>query len=135
MRILFDTNILIAAFITEGKCSELLEHCLRKHKIISSEFILAEFHKHLVQKFKFSETESQEAINLLRMKIEIVTPVEMKEQICRDQDDDNIIASAIAGEADCIITGDKDLLILKKVYSIDIINPSEFSFYESSEIN
>ena len=43
MKVVLDTNVLIAAFITKGVCSELLEHCLRRHEIIMSEFILDEF--------------------------------------------------------------------------------------------
>lgn len=45
MRILLDTNVLIAAFLTRGICNELLEHCLRHHQLINSEFLLNEFHK------------------------------------------------------------------------------------------
>ena len=41
MKVALDTNVLIAAFITKGVCSELLEHCLRRHEIIMSEFIVS----------------------------------------------------------------------------------------------
>ena len=37
MKILLDTNVLIAAFITRGLFNELLEHCLRRHQIIISD--------------------------------------------------------------------------------------------------
>jgi uncharacterized protein len=39
-------------------------------------------------------------------------------------------APAIAGEADCIITGDKDLLTLGKFETVDILLPRDFSAYE-----
>ncbi|MEX0270162.1 putative toxin-antitoxin system toxin component, PIN family [Leptolyngbyaceae cyanobacterium UHCC 1019] len=43
--------------------------------------------------------------------------------------DDMILATAFTGEAVCIITGDKDLLTLKKFGEIDILSPSEFEAY------
>ena len=46
--------------------------------------------------------------------------------MCRDPDDDNILAAAESGKCDCIITGDKDLLVLKAYKGIDILNPREF---------
>ena len=39
MRVVLDTNVLIAALITRGVCSDLLEHCFRRHEIVLSEFI------------------------------------------------------------------------------------------------
>jgi predicted nucleic acid-binding protein len=48
------------------------------------------------------------------------------DNICRDKDDNNIIALAVSAKADFIITGDKDLLVLKKYKSIRIVSPREF---------
>ena len=38
----------------QGFCAELLEHCVSRHEIVSSETILAEVHEHLAGKFKYS---------------------------------------------------------------------------------
>jgi putative PIN family toxin of toxin-antitoxin system len=46
MKVVLDTNVLIAAFITRGSSSDLLEHCIRQHEIVTSEFILDEFRQH-----------------------------------------------------------------------------------------
>ena len=43
---------------------------------------------------------------------EIVEPVTFETQICRDPDDDAILGTAVAGNADCIVTGDNDLIII-----------------------
>ena len=64
----------------------------------------------------------------------LVTPVVLSGKICRDPNDDAILGTAVAGEGDCIITGDKDLLVLKHFGSIDIISPSEFSNYEAPKL-
>lgn len=51
MKIVLDTNVHIAALITRGVCSDLLEHCIQYHEIIASEFILSELHRNLSKKF------------------------------------------------------------------------------------
>jgi putative PIN family toxin of toxin-antitoxin system len=53
MRVVLDTNVLIAAFITHGLCSTLLEHCFQLHELVTSEFILSEFREKLIKKFQF----------------------------------------------------------------------------------
>ena len=135
MKILLDTNVIIAAFITRGVCSDLLDHCIRHHTLITSEFILNEFQEHLIHKFKYTAEEVREAIDLLRMKMKIVKPKLLKELICRDPDDDMVLGTALAGDVKCIITGDKDLLVLKRFESFDIISPKDFAAYEFAENN
>ena len=134
MRIVFDTNVLIAAFITQGVCNDLLEHCIRHHELVTSDFILDEFYKHLIGKFKYDSIEATEAIELLRLKMEIVVPVELEMPVCRDPDDDMVLGTALAGRVKCIITGDKDLLVIKEFHEVDIIRPAEFGEYETGKM-
>ncbi|HCU26108.1 MAG TPA: putative toxin-antitoxin system toxin component, PIN family [Deltaproteobacteria bacterium] len=56
----------------------------------------------------------------------------LKEKICRDPDDDWILSTALEGEANCIITGDRDLLTLSKYQEIFILKPEEFWKFEST---
>ena len=46
--------------------------------------------------------------------------------ICRDADDDNIIACAAAAKADYLVTGDSDLLEIKGYQGVKIITPRDF---------
>lgn len=131
MKIVFDTNVLIAAFITHGVCNDLLDHCIRHHELVTSNFILDEFREHLVGKFKYSVDEADEAIALLRLKMEVVTPARFENPVCRDHDDDMVLGTAIAGEATCIVTGDKDLLVLETYRTVDIVSPAQFAQYEA----
>jgi uncharacterized protein len=62
--------------------------------------------------------------------MEIVIPVKLEQQVCRDIDDDWILATALTGMAQCIITGDKDLLVISRFENIDIISPINFQVYE-----
>lgn len=134
MKIVFDTNILIAAFITHGTCAELLEHCAVVHEVILSRFILNELQDKLVHKFGFTSREADDVVRLLSTRCAILTPVELAEPICRDRDDDKIPGTALAGNCECIVTGDKDLLDLQKVKGVLIVNPSDFWTIESQQV-
>ncbi len=131
MRLVLDTNVLIAAFIARGTCHELLEHCVREHTLVGSSFVLDEFLDKLVEKFDFSAQEAGEARELLATRMIAVEPGTLGERACRDADDDSILATAVAGDCACIVTGDKDLLVLGAFRGIDIISPRDFWRYES----
>ena len=133
MRIVLDTNVLIAAFIARGVCHRLLEHCIGHHTLVTSEFILNEVREKLVEKFKYMPEVTDEVIALLRSRMEIVMPALLDAPVCRDADDDNILATAVTGNCKCIVTGDKDLLILKQFQGIDIVSPSDFQAVERTE--
>ena len=132
MKIVLDTNVLIAAFITRGMCSDVFKHCVRQHTLITSEFILDEFRGKLVRKFKYSAAETGEAIELLRLRMEAVIPAEFDAAVCRDPDDDAVLGTAVAGDAACIVTGDTDLLVIERFRGIDIVRPSKFAEYETT---
>jgi predicted nucleic acid-binding protein len=62
--------------------------------------------------------------------MEIVIPIQLEQQVCRDIDDDWVLATALSGKAQCIVTGDKDLLVIARFENIDIISPNDFQTYE-----
>ena len=45
---------------------------------------------------------------------------------CRDSDDDKLLETALMGEADCLITGDRDLLAMSPFHDIPILTPAGF---------
>ena len=59
MKLVLDTNVLIAAFISRGVCNELLEHCVVNHDVVLSQFIFGELKEKLEGKFKFSARETK----------------------------------------------------------------------------
>ena len=71
---------------------------------------------------------------LVQSRTQIVVPVSLKEPVCRDPDDDVVLATAVAGDVTCIVTGDEDLLVLKEFQGIDIIRPKDFATYEAERI-
>jgi uncharacterized protein len=128
MRIVLDTNILISAIGWGGKPNTILKLCIEKKlNLFLSNQILFEVNKVLSRK-KFNNIElkhKKEFIIFLREISTIVKP-STKVNICRDINDNMFIETAIEANANFIISGDEDLLSLKKYNNIEIINPNIF---------
>lgn len=127
MKVFFDTNVIISAFITRGHASELFEHCLAAHKCYTSDFVLSELNKNLKKKFKYSKTEIKTVLDFLKENLNIIgSHKKLEKKVCRDEGDDSILAALISVNVDCIVTGDKDLKILKSFNNINIVSPKDF---------
>ena len=128
MKAVFDTNVLIAAFLTEGLCAKLLIRARRNEfSLVLCPFILQEFQKFLQKKIKASSQEIKMALKLLEEAASEINqhPIFI-ERTCRDVDDDNILKCALASESNYLVTGDDDLLTLHKYRKIKIIKPRQF---------
>jgi putative PIN family toxin of toxin-antitoxin system len=128
VKAVFDTNVLIAAFLTEGLCSGLLIRARKKaFNLVLCDDIIREFEGILIKKFKLTSTDISEISAIVsEAASEILHKLGPIPNICRDPNDDMIIACAIDAAADYIVTGDEDLLILKRYKDIVIINPRNF---------
>ena len=126
MRVVLDTNVLLAAFITHGVCAGLYEECLLQADLVTSDHILRELGDRLITKGKFAKAEAEAVIQAVRKDAELVSPVALAQRSSRDPDDDWVLATAVTGAADVIVTGDKDLLVLKRYEGIPIVTPRGF---------
>ena len=126
MKVLLDTNVLFAAFVTHGVCAGLYEECLLQAEIVVSKHILTELAEKLVSKGKFTKSDARRVVRAVGKDAKFVSPMPLPKPICRDADDDWVLATAAAGEVDVIVTGDKDLLVLKRFLSIPIVTPRGF---------
>jgi len=124
VRILFDTNVLFAAFTVRGFCEELLEETVDLSTIIWSAPLRDELVRALRRRRFFSPTVS-DAITAFADLCEMCTPAPLPKRVCRDRDDDVVLATALAGRADLIVTGDDDLLVLKTFQRIQILSPRQ----------
>lgn len=131
MRILIDTNVWIAAIAGSASCHELIEHCRTHHTPLTSEQILNEIFTILQRKLSFLEISAQFATALIRNNTECVKESSAIPMLCRDPDDNHVLAAALGGKAHCILSGDKDLLTLKKIKKIPIVSPKDFWQFES----
>jgi putative PIN family toxin of toxin-antitoxin system len=127
MKAVFDTNVLVAAFVTEGVCAKLLGRARRKQlDLVLSPFILEEFENVLLKKFSASKEQVGTASHLISEVAQTVSTTSVVSGICRDPDDDHILSCALSAEADYLVTGDSDLLELKAFHGIRIVTPGAF---------
>ena len=128
MRALFDTNVLLAAFLTDGVCTKLLTRARKRHfDLIICPFILLEFERILIKKFAATKAEKENALVLIAEAArESVQPSEPPSGVCRDKDDDNVLACALEAKAEYLVTGDKDLLVVDLQFGIHIVSPRKF---------
>lgn len=131
MRLVLDANVLIAAFVARGVCAELLEYSVREHEPVTSTAILEEVRRNLVAKIKATSSQADQTIRLLRTRLDVVEPASLGARVCRDADDDVVLGTAIAGRADAIVTGDRDLLDRESYRDIAIVSPRGFWSFES----
>ena len=126
MRVVLDTNVILAGFATRGLCEAVVALCLDQHELILSDAILSEVREHLSGKFRMPAARAAEITSFLEEHAEIVSPAEVPYDACRDADDRQILGTAVAGLADSLITGDQDLLSLGDYQGIPILSPREF---------
>jgi predicted nucleic acid-binding protein len=68
----------------------------------------------------------QQALSIYRRMVEQVEPGEVPEDVVRDRKDRAVLACAVGGKAEYIVTGDEDLLILKTYQDVGIVTPAQF---------
>ena len=126
MKLVFDTNVIFSAFATHGLADSIFEFCLQQHTIVLSDHILEELEKSFLKKLKMPQDKIQAVLSFLKEFYLIADSKRLKKNICRDHEDDKILGLAMNAGVDFIITGDKDLLVLKNFESIAILTPREF---------
>lgn len=107
MRVVFDTNIFIAAALRGGFSENIIAFAERGIiRLISSDDILDELKQKLISKFERDEHTVDLFISYIRKIAEIVEITEKISVIIRDPEDNKILECALAGEADLIVSMD-----------------------------
>ena len=110
MRVLLDTNVLVSAFAARGLCADLLRFALLEHDLIVAEVVLAELRRNLRDKVRLPASTITAIDTFLRERSVIPKPRKHLSLGTRDRDDEWVVASAVEGRADVLVTGDLDLL-------------------------
>ncbi len=127
MRVTLDSSVLIAAYVARaGVCAELLEDILRRHTLVLSAYILDELRQKLRLKFLFPQTLIDQLVQSLTGAAVLVEPAVVPADACRDPADIPVLGTAVAGDADFLVSVDNDLLDLRRYGTVDIIRPGEF---------
>ncbi len=131
MRAVIDTNVLISALLWHGQPHALLEHVRDGTlTLVSSPALLAEL-ADVLGRAKFDAVRARASISReralaeVRQLTEIVEPPPLPRPVCRDPDDDHVLALALAARADLIVSGDRDLVDLKEFEGMPIVGPAE----------
>ena len=126
MKLILDSNIIIAAFATHGICHSIFEYCISNHEIYISEEILGEIEHNLASKIKLPDRIIKEIRTYLLGHCKISIPTEIESSKCRDESDLHILGLARNVMANIIISGDRDLLVLKEFEMTKIVSSREF---------
>ncbi|MCK9388758.1 MAG: putative toxin-antitoxin system toxin component, PIN family [Sulfuritalea sp.] len=131
MRAVIDTNVLLSGLFWHGAPHVLLEQVRAGTLIlVSSPALLAEL-EDVFGRAKFdsilrrSNTSREHVLAEMRQLPEMIEPPPLPQPVCRDSDDDGVIALALAAQADFIVSGDDDLLSLRRYQDIPILSPAE----------
>lgn len=130
LRIVFDTNVYISAALFGRRAETVMRLASAGQvQLITSEVILAELRGKLLGKLAWSDSQTQLFLDMIRKMAEVVAPDMTLDVVPDDEDDNRIVECAVAGQADLIVTFDKDLLRLKAYETTGIITPRQLTFY------
>lgn len=125
-RIVNDTNVWLSALYFSGKPAQIVK-LVEDKKVISviSNFVLNEIKEKMLDNFQTPLFTANTTISYIRSMSEIVS-LKGRDFGLRDPDDNKILETAVDGKCNWLITGDKDLLTLKRYNQIRIVKPDQF---------
>jgi putative PIN family toxin of toxin-antitoxin system len=128
MKIVIDSNIFVSSFFWGGHPKEVFERVINGFDEL---FITDEIIKEIIsvmssKKFNVNSSEIEDYIKIIGKYSKIIISKSVLGSISRDRDDDKILQCGLDGNVDFIITGDKDLLVLKEYETIKIIKPKDY---------
>ncbi len=125
MKVVCDTNVLVAGMVADGLCRDLVKRRLLRAELITSTALFDELARTLRRKLG-TDPADVPFLKAYRERATLVRPKALPKPVCRDRDDGKVLAAAIAGQADVILTGDDDLLALREYEGIRILSPRQF---------
>ena len=126
MKVFLDTNVLTSAAATRGLCSDVLREVFASHELFISDQVLAELRRVLGLKFGVSQDLIDDFIWLLEQDSIPAQPAQLPRIELKDRDDLAIVGAAITAGVEVLVTGDKELLDLKRIANLEILSPRQF---------
>ena len=128
MRAVLDTNVVMSAFFFGGTPLKIVRSAFsRKIELVASKAVLSEY-REVAERLheQFPSVNYRRPLSILESKLTMVRPAALGEAVCRDPDDDDIIACALGGKAKVNCSGDGDLLALNGFRGLEVMKPSVF---------
>lgn len=123
MRIVVDTNVLISGLFFGGYPRKILEYIYEGvFSSCANDEIIEEYREVLL---RFKEKSFDDALLSRFFDSLIITKEKSNIKICRDPHDNKFLSAAIDSNAIYVVSGDEDLLVLKKIKDIEIITAKE----------
>lgn len=126
MRVCLDSNVLVSGFATRGLAADVVRVTLAEHELLVPEVVLSEVARVLKRKVGLPPETVAAVEQLLRAQIVVPKPAERSALVVRDPDDAWVLASAVAGGADVLVTGDADLLSVGNAAPVPILTRRAF---------
>jgi len=128
LRVCLDTNVWISGILFSGAPSIVVELAFKKKfHLITSSFLLDEVRNNLVEKFEVEKKTVEKLIDSILIVADVYEPLGAVDIVKRDKSDNLVLETALLGKVSYLVTGDKrDLLPLKQVSGVKIIDPSTF---------
>ena len=131
--IVLDSTVLVSAFLTAYGAADAVIQRARDGSVLvyASDAILDETQKMLaylclVQQYRYTAQDVQAFCDHIRAAVILVSPLPLFPAICRDPNDDMVLACALAAAVQYLVTRDKDLLVLQQYEGIIILTPEAF---------
>ncbi|MCC7308743.1 MAG: putative toxin-antitoxin system toxin component, PIN family [Acidobacteria bacterium] len=128
LRGVFDNNVLVSAALLGGFPRQAFDKLLENGTVLVSVSVLLEL-ADVLNRPKFEKyVTHDERMRFMVSFLKVAELIEINETItvCRDPKDDKLLELAVSGNADFLVTGDKDLLVLNPFRGVEIITPREF---------
>ena len=127
MRILLDSNVWLAILTTDGFCRQMWRQTRGVSQVCASPDILDEIEAKLRLKFGFHPRHARLLTLFVCRQTIQVGVMDSPPKVCRDPDDDAILAAAVNSRCAYLVTGDHDLLSLNVFEGVSIVTPREFA--------
>mgnify|MGYP001377213276 CR=1 FL=1 len=128
MRAVLDTNVFISGVFFSGPPHQILLAWKEGEvKLLVSASILDEYHRVAHElAYKYPAIDLRPFLDLLTLHAEVVEPVSLPPVVLDDPSDDMFLECAVAGGADCMVSGDRHLLGMSAYKGIPIVKPRDF---------
>jgi putative PIN family toxin of toxin-antitoxin system len=131
VRIVLDTNVVVSALTWGGPPYQLVQMAIDSDVVLCTSLPLLDelqevlLRDHLSSRLRQRQTSVEEAIVLYGKLAVTVSLIATPRVVPGDADDDQVIATAVAAQADLLVSGDRHLLVLGSHQNIRIVTPAE----------
>lgn len=131
MKVVLDVNVLVSGFPANRgvPASILLAWSDGRFDLVTSEHVLAGAMRVWSKPYyrnRYRQREAEETVAILRAQASVVEPGADVHDVAPDEEDDLVLATAIAGRAEFLVTGDVAFRGLETYHGVTILTPREF---------